>query len=167
MSTDTAISLIEDAYSAYADMIFRHCYFRLMDRERGKELMQETFIRALEYARKGSTIEQMKAFLFRIANNLIIDDVRRKKELSLDTLQEEGFDPHGSGEQEILQNLADQEMISILSKLDAPDRDLIIMRYVDGMKPREMSEYLNLNPNIISVRLHRAMKSLEQLIKAA
>ena len=73
----------DHAYADYADAIFRHCAFRLMNRERGKELMQETFLRIWIELGKGVEVLNMRAFLYRIANNLIIDDVRKKKEMSL------------------------------------------------------------------------------------
>jgi DNA-directed RNA polymerase specialized sigma24 family protein len=42
------------AYEEYADAIFRHCAMRISDRERGKELMQETFLKAWESVRRGT-----------------------------------------------------------------------------------------------------------------
>lgn len=34
------------AHDAYADALFRHCYFRLYDRERAKDLVQDAFMKA-------------------------------------------------------------------------------------------------------------------------
>src|SRR3989338_4735544 len=84
------------AYEAYNDAIFRYCYFRVYDRERARELSQETFMKAWEYlSRTGKKIENLRAFLYKIATNLIIDNSRQKgkKTVSLDQLHEEGFDP--------------------------------------------------------------------------
>src|SRR5690349_19793406 len=57
------------AYDEFADPIFRHCYFRVFRRDRAKELVQETFLRAWEYQLQGKPIENIRAFLYRIANN--------------------------------------------------------------------------------------------------
>ena len=75
------------------DAIFRHCYFRVFDRERARDLVQETFLKTWEYLTRGHDIENIRAFLYRVATNLIIDDSRRKKEISLEQLSESGFDP--------------------------------------------------------------------------
>jgi len=156
---------IEAAYESYADAIFRHCYFRIFDRERGRELMQETFLRTWGYLSNGGTIDNMRAFLYRVANNLIIDDVRKKKELSLDALNEQGFDPPGDDESSVVQRLKDQQILQILKKLPAESRELIIMRHIDGLKPQDISDLLGLAPNTVSVRIHRAMKDLKAILK--
>ena len=157
-------ALIEAAYNEYADAIFRHCYFRLMQRERAKELMQETFLRVFEYVKKGSTVENMRAFLYRIANNLIVDDVRKRKEMSLDALQEEGFDPKGEDGTEYAVKFDHEQLLGILQRIEKDDRELIVMRYVDNLRPKDIAEMLNLSSNVVSVRLHRAMKQLEDIL---
>lgn len=47
---------------------------------------------------KGGKIDAMKAFLYHILNNLIVDEYRKRKTVSLDLLLEKGFDP---GESEL------------------------------------------------------------------
>ena len=59
-----------DAYDAYADAIFRHCAFRCFNRERARELMQETFIKAWDFLVSGKDIDNVQAFLYKTANNL-------------------------------------------------------------------------------------------------
>jgi RNA polymerase sigma-70 factor, ECF subfamily len=158
-------ALIEEAYTNYADAIFRHCYFRLFQREKAKELMQETFLKALQYLQKGNTVENLRAFLYTTANHLIIDFVRKKSETSLDALLEDGFDPTGAGDTGAEASLEHQQMQKILSSLERDERQLITMRYIDELKPQEMANILNLSPNVISVRLHRAMLQLKKLLK--
>ena len=85
-------------YDELADSIFRHCYFRIYNYERAKELMQETFTRTWEYVAKGKKIDNLKAFVYRIATNIIIDEARRKKSVSLDDLMENGFEIKFSGD---------------------------------------------------------------------
>ena len=78
-------------YNTYSDAIFRHCYFRLKgDRETAKEFVQETFIRTWKY-RKTHEIHNIRAFLYRVATNLIINESRRAKRptVSLDYLRDE------------------------------------------------------------------------------
>jgi RNA polymerase sigma-70 factor (ECF subfamily) len=167
VTTNDATALIEAAYDSYADAIFRHCYFRLLKRELAKELMQETFIKAMDYVKKGQEIENMRALLYKIANNLIIDDVRKRKETSLDALHDVGFDPAGADEESVRKHLEEQRVMSTLAKLPSEDRELVVMRFVDELKPREIAEQLKLSPNVVSVRLHRAMKDLKDLLKSA
>ncbi|MDO8649011.1 MAG: RNA polymerase sigma factor [Candidatus Peregrinibacteria bacterium] len=154
------------AYDKYAEPIFRHCYFRTFNRERGKELMQETFMRVWEYIQKGHDIETEQAFLYRTANNLIIDEARRRskrKEESLEALQEEGFDIGTDEDEQTMQRKVDERnVLSIIRKIDQPYRDTLILRFVDGLTPAEITGE---SANVISVRLNRGLKKLRTLLK--
>src|SRR4051812_4820943 len=77
------------AFDDYADELFRHALYRLSDRDKALDAVQDTFLRALDAARAGPDIENLRAFLYRTLRNLIIDEYRRKKALSLDEMEEE------------------------------------------------------------------------------
>ncbi|MDP3962934.1 MAG: RNA polymerase sigma factor [bacterium] len=153
------------AYDAYGDAIFRHCYFRVFRRDRAKELSQEVFIRVWEYLSAGKKIENIRAFLYRVANNLIIDESRKRKEWSLDALQEEGFDPKSpvdpSRRNAILEGKFALEKIE---HLDAKYREVVIMRYIDDLQPKEIAQILGESENVVSVRIHRGVKQLREII---
>ncbi len=153
------------AYDANADAIFRHCYLSIWNRERAKELMQETFMKTWEYLASGHEIQNLKAFLYRTATNLIIDHVRRRKESSLDALNEEyGFDPAADETPRLENVIAGKEVFKILEKLEAPYRDAIIMRYVNELSPKEIAEITGETENVVSVHIHRGLKKLRNLL---
>ena len=157
------------AYSAYADAIFRHCYFRIGDREIGKELMQETFMKSWEYALIGNSIENMRAFLYRTANNLVVDHLRRKsrrKEESLETLREEGFDIAGeeNADRRTEEVFNEKQVVEVLGKIKEPYRSAVIMRYIDELPPQQIAEALNESVNVVSVRINRGMNQLRSLL---
>lgn len=155
-----------EAYDAYADAIFRHIALRLGDRERGKELMQDTFLRAWEAIARGTQVQNFRAFLYRIANNLIIDFARRKKrriEESLEALQESGFDI--ADEPVNLQARIDgSKALELVQKVKEPNRTALVLRHVDGMEPREIAELLGISANVVSVRIHRGIAELRSLL---
>ena len=147
------------AYDECADALFRHCYFRVYDRERAKDVLQECFTRTWEYIAQGKKIDNMRAFLYRVANNLIIDASRRQKESSLEELAEvAGFEPEAHDQDHMLDRLDGARILEHVHLLDARHRDVIVMRFVDGFGPSEIAEILDESENVVSVRLHRAIK---------
>src|SRR3989344_460922 len=156
-----------NAYDQYADALFRHCYFRIPDRERAKDLVQETFTKTWEYLVDGKEVKNMRAFLYRVATNLVIDEARKKKPISLDLLQEEkGFDP-GHDPLERTQHMIDAKtIVSYLSRLDPHHKEVVVMRYIDGLGPKEIAKILGETENTVSVRLHRAIQRLRSLVTA-
>ncbi|TSC60928.1 MAG: RNA polymerase sigma-70 factor, ECF subfamily [Parcubacteria group bacterium Gr01-1014_107] len=155
------------AYDELADSLFRHCFFKVSDREKAKDLVQETFLRTWEYLMKRGEIANLKAFLYKVANNLVIDYYRKAKDFSLDSLQEEGFDPVSSGGEEIMVQAEYAQVTKALKSLDPKDREIIVMRFLNGLSPKEIGEILEVSENVVSVRLNRALKRLRQILGEA
>jgi len=170
MTEDRLKQEFAKAYDDFADAIFRHCYFRLSNRERAKELMQETFMRTWSYIEKGNTIEftKIKPFLYKTASNLIIDEYRRNKhELSLDKLKEDGFEVVGEvkTEEGIDVRMEMEKIEKVLGQLDEKHREVIVMRYIDKLEPKEIAEVLNDTPNNVSVKINRGIKQIRKYIE--
>ncbi len=153
-----------EAYDLYADALFRHCFFRIHDRDVAEDLVQDAFMKTWNEISKGTEIENIRAFLYRVTNNCIIDYVRKKKTLSLDALTEEGFAPRDFGAKErVMEQALARDVDRILSVLDEGERAPILMRLVDGMTPKEIASALDVTENVVSVRMHRAFAKLRDL----
>lgn len=155
------------AYESLSDALFRHSYFRLYERERAKDAVQDAFIKTWDYARKGGEIANIRAFLYRVLNNVIVDEIRRKKAISLEVLLEEGYQPldNKSGRAVLENSLEIKNLLKLMYKLEEGKRDLLIMRYVDGFGPKEIAEVVGESENVISVRLSRAVKELKEIFE--
>lgn len=152
------------AYDEYADAVFRFCVLKVNNREVAKDIMHDTFTKTWEYVAKGNAIENWRAFLFRTAHNLIIDYYRRKKSDSLDALTEDtGFTP--VSEDTDAETAAEVARVhAALSKIPDEYRAPLQLRFVEGMQPKEIAEVLGLNVNVVSVRIHRGIAKLQDII---
>ncbi len=159
------------AFDEYADALFRHAVYRLSDRERAIEIVHDTYTKVWGYVRGGHEIETYKSFLYKVINNLIIDEYRRRKEYSLDAmLAEEGIDEGSFPElnagsvDEITFSLDAKQALELLGELPPVYREVITLRYVDGLGPKEISELIEETENVVSVRIHRALRLLKEKI---
>jgi RNA polymerase sigma factor (sigma-70 family) len=154
------------AYDSYAEAIYRHCFFRVFSAQRAEELTQETFLKTWEYLGDGKEIQNIRAFLYRVASNLIIDDSRKKKEESLEYVLEKNpsLDPISDGEEEMGRKLELKEIMAVLNKLPRDTREILTFRFVDDLDPKDIAEILNISPNNVSVRLNRATKVLREAL---
>lgn len=152
-------------YEEHADAVFRFASYKLSDREKAKDIVQESFVKLWEYMSSDEVVENPKALLFRIASNSIVDNYRKHKDISLDILAEDGFDPTDSnqGAERIMDQSEGKLALKLLNKLDEPLRDLLLLRYVDGLSVKEIAEVQQERENTVSVRLHRAIKELKGL----
>ena len=164
----------KEAYDEHADALFRFAFYKISDREKAKDVVQDTFVKVWEYlvsSEKADGIEigNIKALLYRIASNAIIDNYRKKKELSLDSLLDDGFDrgdSRHSGETIIDESEAEL-VIKSIHELEAEDRAIILMRYIDGLSVKEIASITGQRENTVSVRIHRALKMLKDALKVA
>lgn len=152
-------------YDEMADQLFRHCFFKVSNRELALDLVQETFSRTWEYLASGKEVNNIKGFLFKVANNLIIDEYRKKKVVSLETLQEQsGFDAPTQDHRKTILDVEVDTILSYVNKLDEKYREVILMRYVNDFSPKEIAEILGQSENAVSVRINRGLKKVQEMI---
>lgn len=161
-----------DAFDAYADALYRHCFFRISDRERAKDLVSEAFTRTWEYLVKGNTVGDYKSFLYRTLNHLIIDEYRKKKTESLDNLLDEhhvpesAFDELVGGGKEEIEIAGDVRCLpKLLEHMPAQYREVVVMRYLDGLAPSDIAKLLDEPVNTVSVRIHRGITWLTKHVQ--
>jgi RNA polymerase sigma-70 factor (ECF subfamily) len=155
-----------EAYQRYADAIYRHCYFRVYNEDLAKDLTQETFIKTWKYISEGKEVKSIKAFLYRVAVNIIIDHSRKKTALVLDQVKEnEASIRLDSVESAMIDNLEIKEIVAMLDNLEEKYRQVIVMRYIDQLSPPEIAKVLGISTNAVSVKLNYALKKLRSIIK--
>lgn len=154
------------AYDEHADALFRHCLLRLRDREIARDIVQEAFSRTWLYLSDGKKIDYMRAFLYRVATNLIVDASRKKKSSSLDTMMEEdGFELQDESltHPDIIPQT--REVMQHLKSLDEIYRIAITKRFFEEKSPKEIAVELGVSENVVSVRIHRGIERLARLMK--
>lgn len=173
------ISQVEDqetrflkAFDEYGDALFRHASLRIGDREKAVDLVHDAYTKVWSYLRDGHAVDSFRPFLYKVLNNLIIDEYRRAKETSLDSLMEqEGVDEGSFPElsestvEALAATIDGRQAFELLSTLPDEYREVIIMRFVDQLGPREISALIEETENTVSVRIHRGLKFLRTLIE--
>src|ERR1035437_9556456 len=85
--------VLATAHNDFAKGLNAHAFFKLHNHAMGEDLVQDTFMKTWSYLVKGGKIDVMKAFLYHVLNNLIVDEYRKRKTTSLEVLLEKGFEP--------------------------------------------------------------------------
>ncbi len=171
MKQDQTKKQFIDLYNSLSDRLFRYCLVRVSNREQAVDIVQDTFLRFWDVLSSGeSEIKNARAFLYTIATNLIIDWYRKKKSISLDVLllpDEEG----GAGLQFADDSYRHIEIgseaklvIQKISSLDPIYQQVVYLRFVDDLPPKEIAEILKLDANVVSVRINRGIKELQKLV---
>ena len=139
-------------------------FFKVSNHEVGEDLVQQTFMKTWIYLVKGGKIEIMKAFLYHILNNLIVDEYRKNKATSLDLLMEKGFEP-SDVEVAGVGDVLDGKAVLLLERIPETYRKVIRMKYVQDLSLKEISTLTGLSKNTIAVQIHRGLAKIKILYK--
>lgn len=154
----------EKAFEAYSDELYRYCFFRLGERERAEELVQEAFMKSWQAVAAGGQIENLRAYLYRSLHNMVVNEYRdRKHHSSLEALAEsQGFEPAVEDDSERLEDV--KAAIELLDRLDPPYKEVMVLRYVNDLPVKDIAHILKESETSISVKIHRAIKKLQKII---
>jgi RNA polymerase sigma-70 factor (ECF subfamily) len=156
-------SVFITAYHQYYKSLVTRAFFKLNDRILGEDLVQATFMKAWDYLMQGQQIHMLKSFLYRILNNLIIDEYRKRKTSSLDELLEKGFEPEAEHPENIFDALDGKKVASLIEHLPKRYKDVVHMRYVEDLSLQNISDITGRSRNCVSVQAYRGLALLKKL----
>ncbi|MDR3581986.1 MAG: RNA polymerase sigma factor [Candidatus Pacebacteria bacterium] len=150
-----------EAYEENMPRIFRHIASRVSDRKIAEDLTSETFFRAWDYIRKGSEVENMKAFCFKIANNLVVDHYRSKRPfLPIEDADNFVSSSRAEGDPELQVELA--LLRSHLADLPSDYGAILTYRYIDDLDISEIATITGKSHTHVYVLIHRAKNALRK-----
>lgn len=129
-------------------------------RELTEDIVQESYLRALNNWNRKSLPESPQAWLQRVARNILIDYVRKKKgDRKLDTNLNPGSSSHRS--KEPFQSL---DTFLAISSLGRKKAKILEAFYYDGMSVREIAKTMEISERAVEGKLRRARQSLKSLL---
>src|SRR5919201_1077755 len=160
----------------YERPVFSLVYRMVRDRELAEDLTQDTFVKVLTHVDKYRSEFKFSSWLFKIANNVAIDHLRRRQ---LDTISMEGS-PHATTsdlaeatsfelatqEETPLQELEARELGSeierAIAQLRPEYRACILLRHVEDRSYEEIAATLDLPLGTVKTYIHRARHELRR-----
>lgn len=112
--------------------------------------------------REARAIENLRAFLYRVARNLVINESKKPRHLSLDRLLEAGL-PIAAPDTQIVNNLDFKRLLTLTVQLDVKYREPLLLRFVEGLGPKEIAKLLGISQNAVSVRINRGIQMLKKI----
>lgn len=160
-------NVLTGAHKDYEKGMNAYSFFKVQNRATSADLVQDTFMKTWSYLVKGGKIDVMKAFLYHILNNLIVDEYRKHKMTSLDVLLEKGFEPSVDRSESLLNILDGKEALILIQRLPLGYQKVMRMKYVQDLSLQEMSLLTGQTKNTVAVQLHRGLGKLKLLYNPA
>jgi RNA polymerase sigma-70 factor (ECF subfamily) len=164
--------IVEDAealgelYDRYAHKVYAYLYRRLGDAALAEDLTGDVFLRVLQAIRSGRTWrESFRAWLYRIAHNLVVDHYRRRPPVPPVPVSEHlaaggQDDPVGMVEE----TMERARIQAALEQLTPEQQEVLALRFGEGLKTRQVARVMGKTPGAVEGLQRRAVASLRRIL---
>ncbi len=156
--------LLRDVIEKYYDEILRFCMYQIKDPAYAYDLTQETFYRFIRCA-DTYRYKNLKGYLIAIARNLCVDYWHGT--IPEEPLKEEDTPPEDhirkAQDHDAYEQLEDQMMLAqLLAEIPEEQREVIIMRYYNDLKYKDIAKILGVNLSTVKSRLRLGIINLQK-----
>ena len=156
-------------HAAYAQLvrenqsrIFRHLHNLTGSHDEALELSQDVFLKAWQALPGWRPEARFRTWLYRIASNAAYDLLRRRQVVSFESLPEDHDVGSVSGgpEERLHAKQAVALLDAALARLGVDQREIVLLREVEGLSYQELSTALGIDEGTVKSRLARARSAL-------
>ena len=151
---------LAELFERYHRALYRYFIHLSGDRDLSEDLAQETFFRVLKHRDTYDARRPFSPWMYQIARNLYMDQMRRRKLESIP----ENLDPafHDEADEKLGH---EQELVLLrraLSRLPQEKREVLILSRFQNMKYEEIATVLGCEVGTVKTRVFRAMRALSE-----
>ncbi len=151
-------------YRRYLDRVYGYAFYQLGDHHDAEDATERTFTAALRalpaFRDEGASF---RAWLFRIAHHTISNARRSRARRRTERLPASFDHPAPNADPAGIVGRAEElrRVLRAVSQLPDDRRQVVLLRFVDGLSSREIGQVLDRSEGAARVLLHRALRDLE------
>ena len=162
---------LADLVGRYQNDVFRFCLHYVKNVEQAKEMAQETFLRVYAARDRFDTDRKFKPWLLCIARNLCLNDLKRKKTVSMETLEEYASSARDASghisessvdgpDVQLMLSERQRRLMAVVDALPEESREIVVLRFFQKMQARQIAEVIDSTEGAVRTRLHRILRQL-------
>lgn len=170
-----------DAFSvlveSYENKILNHCFRMLGNVTDAEDATQEVFVKVFRFIKSYSEQSSFSTWIYKIASNVCLDQLRKNKRQLKDTVSL--HQQNSEGEEFLLaveddapspydvarKKEANRVLYQALDNLSADQRQVIVLRDIEGFSYEEIAKITKTAPGTVKSRINRARQNLQQILK--
>ena len=165
-------SAFDSLLNRHKDTVYSYIYFIVRNRELAEDIFQETFVKAIVTIKQGRYTEngKFRAWISRIAHNLIIDNYRQEKNeqtISNDDCEVDLFNNYKLSEGTIEDEMIKTQILTDVKKLVdyLPDnqKEVLILRYYQDLSFKEIADITGVSINTALGRMRYAILNMRRM----
>lgn len=170
------VEAFEILVEKYQKKVFNIALRMLGNYDDASELAQEAFIKIYKSINSFKQESSFSTWIYRIATNVCLDELRRRKNRNIAYIDEEIQTEDGEIRRELMDNSMSPEAVAELNEmrqavnnaimsLSEEHRIVVVMRDIHGMSYEEISKITNCPEGTVKSRINRARISLKGILK--
>lgn len=153
---------IDDIYKSYGKLVYKYIFCLCNDKSLAEDIVQETFLVAVENIDKFKGESKISVWLCSIAKYIWYRNLREKKKVNkipLDEIENSLiFDDQI--EEKILQKEEKIELYKKIQKLDNETKNIMYLRLLGNLNYEEIADILGKTPNFVRVKFFRGKEKI-------
>ena len=150
-------------FDAYYEPVYRYIYHHVHHQAVAEDLAADVFVRLVDQLHAGrGPARHLRAWIYRVAHNLVVDDARRLVHRDHEPLQE-----WTAADEPAVEDLVDGTQSAArvrraLGALTEGQRAVIVLKYLEGLGNREIARVLDTSVGAVKALQHRALAALQR-----
>ncbi len=153
---------IEEIYKKYANLIKNYIYTITSNKELAEEIMQETFIIAINQINKFRGECDISVWLCSIAKKILYKRTKKNSQYKIVSIEDIEMADEKKIEEEYIKNDSKLKLYNALQNLDATTREVMYLRLTGDLTFKEIGKILNKSENWARVTFFRAKQKLNK-----
>lgn len=155
-----------ELYDGYASRVYAYIYRRVGETQVAEDLTGEVFVRVVMALHAEQTWHtSFRAWLYRVAHNLVVDHYRRRPSKPLLALDETVAEAERESPADRVQRRLDQERLrQAVTCLTAEQQEVLALRYGEGLTARQTAQVVNKTVGAVEALQHRALAALRRIL---
>jgi RNA polymerase sigma-70 factor (ECF subfamily) len=154
-------AIVNELVERYQYRLVRYLIYLTARRQQVDDWVQETWVRVLDRAAQYDGRSRFETWLFSIARNLAIDDLRRRRGESLEAIAAGPADPSSP----FLAAARSEDAVRLAAALDLLEpvyREALLLRFQEDLSLQEISQVTGAPVPTVSSRIHRGLGRLRE-----
>lgn len=160
------VTALAELYDRYAPRVYAYVYRRVGDPHLAEDLVGDVFVRVVQAIRsKRPWHTSFRAWLYRIAHNVVIDHYRHQQPVPTASLDEGWLPAVEESSRAPLQDPLDhQRLRAALCHLTQEQQQVLVLRFGEGLTIRETAQVMRKTTGAVKALQHRAIVTLRRIL---
>ncbi len=145
----------------YKTGLYRHCFKFVRDEDWAEDIAQDAFIKAYTQLESYDSTHRFSTWLYKIATNIALQQLRRKRPLRLD---EDGYERIVSTLPDTTQGAINAELHAAIDTLPQKQKKAIELHYLNGKSYAQIAEQMHTTTGSVKGWMSRAKRQLKEIL---